>query len=151
MAIAPDRYGSIAGLPFDGGHPTPDTAEALREELYFQRAVQVYLWALPAMNMVAMQKGLGATFGEGYNVMSVFEKRLKPATLITTPNSDVIYGLAFADLDRTGPLVIEAPPRLQALLDDFWHRPLTGPEITVTATSATSVSPAPTRARVGGT
>ncbi|MFF0574342.1 DUF1254 domain-containing protein [Streptosporangium saharense] len=54
---------------------------------------------------------------------------MKPNTLITTPNSDVIYGLAFADLGRTGPLVIEVPPRLQALLDDFWHRPLTGPDI----------------------
>ncbi|MBY8855427.1 DUF1214 domain-containing protein [Nocardia sp. CA2R105] len=41
----------------------------------------------------------------------------------------MIYGLGFADLSETGPLVIDAPPRLQALLDDFWHRPLTGPSI----------------------
>ncbi|WFR73203.1 DUF1214 domain-containing protein [Prescottella defluvii] len=61
--------------------------------------------------------------------MSVAEKRLKPKTLITTPNSDVIFGLTFADLRVSGPLVIDAPPMLQALLDDFWHRPLAGPVI----------------------
>ncbi|BDZ55841.1 hypothetical protein GCM10025870_29140 [Agromyces marinus] len=61
--------------------------------------------------------------------MAVYEKRLKPNTVITTPNSDVIYGLTFADLAVSGPLIIDAPPKLQALMDDFWHRPLTGPEI----------------------
>jgi hypothetical protein len=129
MATPTDRYRALAELPFEAGYPTAETTRALDDELFYQRAVQTYLWALPAMNMYAMKKGLGATFGTGYNVMSVFEKRLKPNTIITTPNSDVIYGLSFADLSETGPLVIDAPPRLQALLDDFWHRPLEGPEI----------------------
>jgi Protein of unknown function (DUF1254) len=49
-----------------------------------------------------------------------------------TPNPDVIYGLGFIDL-KDGPLVFDAPPQMQGLLDDFWHRPLTdigaaGPE-----------------------
>ncbi|WP_216902988.1 DUF1254 domain-containing protein [Nocardia alni] len=129
MPADPDRYRELAALPLPGGYPGPDAEQRLREELYFQRAVQVYLWALPAMNMWAMKQGLEAVAGRGYNVMSVYEKRLQPNTLITTPNSDVIYALGFADLARTGPLVIEAPPMLQALLDDFWHRPLTGPLI----------------------
>ncbi len=124
-----DRYAELAALPFDGGYPVPETGRTLNEELFFQRAVQTYLWSLPAINMYAMKEGLGKTFGYGYQVMSVFEQRLKPNTIITTPNSDVIYGLGFADLSETGPLVIEAPPRLQALLDDFWHRPLVGPKI----------------------
>lgn len=128
MAHPGDRYRDLAGLPLDGGYPSNEVAGTLAEELYFQRATQAYLWALPAMNMVAMRDGLGAISGFGYNVMSVFEKRLKPTTLITTPNSDVIYGLVFADLSESGPLVLEAPPMLQAILDDFWHRPLTGPE-----------------------
>lgn len=79
--------------------------------------------------MQAMKEGLGKVSGEGYHVMSVFEQRLEPRTLITTPNSDVIYGLAFANLAQSGPLVIEAPPMLQGLLDDFWHRPLVGPKL----------------------
>lgn len=124
-----DRYADLADLSFDGGYPTEATSKTLDEELYFQRATQAYLWALPAVNMYAMKEGLGKTFGEGYNVISVFEKRLKPNTVITTPNSDVIYALGFADLSKTGPLVLDVPAKLQGLLDDFWHRPLTGPNI----------------------
>jgi hypothetical protein len=124
-----DRYKSLADTPFDGGYPTDDTAKRLTEELYFQRATQTYLWSLPAVNMFAMKKGLAQVAGTGYNVMSVYERRLKPNTLITTPNSDVIYCMGFADLSETGPLVLEAPPKIQGLMDDFWHRPLTGPNI----------------------
>ncbi|WP_433891186.1 DUF1254 domain-containing protein [Streptomyces sp. CA-111067] len=129
MTSATDRYQQLAGLPLPGGYPTEETARTLEDELFFQRAVQAYLWALPAVNACAMRDGLGAAFGSGYHVMSVFEKRLKPGTLITTPNCDVIYGMAFADLGRTGPLVVEAPPGIQGLVDDFWHRPLHGPLI----------------------
>ncbi len=124
-----DRYQELASLPFKNDYPTSETTITLDEELYFQRAVQTYLWALPAVNMYAMKEGLGKVSGDGYNVMSVFENRLKPNTIITTPNSDVIYGLGFADLSKSGPLVLDAPPNLQALLDDFWHRPLVGPNI----------------------
>jgi hypothetical protein len=124
-----DRFQILADAVFDGGYPSAEAAAALTEELYFQRAVQTYLWALPAVNMFAMKEGLGEVAGYGYNVMSVYEKRLKPNTVITTPNSDVIYCIGFADLSQTGPLVLEAPPKIQGLLDDFWHRPLTGPNI----------------------
>jgi len=127
--MSPDRFEAVAAAEFEGGFPTDAAATALTEELFFQRAVQSYLWALPAVNMFAMKKGLGEVAGYGYNVMSVYEKRLKPNTIITTPNSDVIYCIGFADLSETGPLVLEAPAKIQGLLDDFWHRPLTGPEI----------------------
>ncbi|MDR4493999.1 MAG: DUF1254 domain-containing protein [Nitrospirales bacterium] len=123
-----DRYEALANLPFDAATQRK-TSRTLDEELYFQRATQTYLWALPAMNMYAMKTGLGSQFGYGYNVVSVYEKRLKPNTIITTPNSDVIYGLGWADLSKTGPLVIEVPAGLQGLMDDMWHRPLEGPVI----------------------
>ncbi|UGT58632.1 DUF1214 domain-containing protein [Nocardia asteroides] len=124
-----DRYRALAQEPLAGGYPTPQAAEALATELYFQRAVQTYLWALPAVNLFAMRESVGHDFGHGYNVMAVYEKRLKPNTVITTPNSDVIYGLCFVDLSQTGPLVVEAAPMVQGLVDDAWHRPLVGPEI----------------------
>ncbi len=127
--IEENHYEMLANLPLEGGYPTAEETRTLDEELFFQRATQAYLWALPAVNMYAMKEGLGKLNGEGYNVMSVFEERLKPNTIITTPNSDVIYGLAFADLSKTGPLVLDAPANLQGLMDDFWHRPLVGPNI----------------------
>ena len=128
-APSPERFRSLANAEFNGGYPSEEAAKSLTDELYFQRAVQTYLWALPAVNMYAMKIGLGKVAGEGYNVMSVYEKRLKPTTVITTPNSDVIYCMGFADLSQTGPLVLDAPPHIQGLMDDFWHRPLTGPNI----------------------
>ena len=118
------RWDELSKLPFKESYPTPETSARLYDELQFQRTVQVYLWALPAMNMVAMRDGQAATFGGGNNVLAVFKDRPNAKTIITTANPDVIYGLAFVDL-KDGPVVFEAAPQMQGLLDDFWHRPLT--------------------------
>ena len=117
-------WDELANLPFPESCPTRQSAWVLLDELTFQRAVQVYLWALPAMNMYAMKEGSEGIFGKGYNVLPVFKQRLNAKTLITTPNSDVIYAMGYLDLTEEGPMVIEVPPKLQGLLDDFWQRPL---------------------------
>jgi hypothetical protein len=117
----------LAGLSFEENWPTDETAGVLLDELVFQRAVQSYLWALPAMNVVAMKEGSERVFGAGYNVMPVWRRRLDPNTLVTTPNSDVVYAMAFLDLKADGPMVVEVAAGLQGILDDFWQRPLTGP------------------------
>jgi hypothetical protein len=56
VALSADRIQSLADLTFEGGYPSDDAAQALGEELFFQRAVQTYLWALPAVNMCAMKR-----------------------------------------------------------------------------------------------
>lgn len=108
--------GAPASLPASGG--------SIRDELLYQRAVQSYLWALPLLNMRAMKEGSEAKFGAGYNVLPIWKKRMSAATVVTTPNSDVIYAMGYLDLKRGGPMVIEAPPGLQGILDDFWQRPI---------------------------
>lgn len=50
-----NHWDDLLNLTFDGGYPTPEAVERLFDELDFQRAVQVYLWALPAMNVDAMR------------------------------------------------------------------------------------------------
>ena len=45
------HYDDLTMLPFPGAYPTEGSAEILKDELAFQRGVQTYLWALPAMNM----------------------------------------------------------------------------------------------------
>jgi hypothetical protein len=99
------------------------------DELLFQRGVQSYLWALPAINMWAMKEGSEAKFGAGYHVLPVWKQRLSAKTLVTTPNSDVIYAMGYVDLGKDGPLVIDVPPGQQGILDDFWQRPISGPTI----------------------
>ncbi|MFV0932759.1 DUF1254 domain-containing protein [Pseudomonas jessenii] len=114
----------LGPLEFSNDYPTAKTASRLYDELDFQRACQVYLWALPAMNMVAMRDGQAAIVGGGNNVLAIWKQRPNSKTLFLTANPDVVYGQAFIDL-KDGPVVFEAPPQMQGLLDDFWHRPLT--------------------------
>ena len=72
-----------------------------------------------------MKKGSEAQFGARSNVFPIWKDRLSAETIVSTPNSDVIYGMGYLDLKADGPTVIEVPPKLQGILDDFWHRPLT--------------------------
>jgi hypothetical protein len=118
------RFEELADAPFTGGFLDRSAIANLKDELIFQRAVQSYLWALPALNMYGMKEGSEKVFGEGYNVLPIFKDRLNAKTLITTPNSDVIYALGYLDLKKDGPIVIEVPPGLQGILDDFWQRPI---------------------------
>jgi hypothetical protein len=92
--------------------------------LLFQRGTQTYLWALPLINTLGMKNGSEKVFGAGYNVLPIWKKRLDAKTLVTTPNSDVIYAMSYVDLGTEGPLVFEAPPGLQGILLDFWQRPI---------------------------
>lgn len=115
--------GAMPDALFREGFPTEETQKRLTDELLFQRAVQVYLWALPALNMYAMKEASEKTFGRGYNILPVFKGRLNAKTVVTTPNSDVIYAMGYVDL-KEGPVVVEVPPGLQGILDDFWQRPI---------------------------
>jgi len=97
------RYDTLATVPFDQGYVRRNDAAALLDELFFQRAVQTYLWALPALNMFAMKEGAVRAFGSGYQVLPIFKGRINAKTLITTPNCDLIYAFGFLDLKRDGP------------------------------------------------
>jgi hypothetical protein len=119
-----NTFDALANLPFEQDRPTEKTAQTLKDQLLFQRATQTYLWAMPLINTLGMKVGAEEAFGTGYNVMPIWAKRLDAKTHITTPNSDLIYGMTFADLSKTGPLVFESPPKLQGILLDFWQRPI---------------------------
>jgi len=123
------RYNDLASLPFQQNQPTAETTQRLMDELLFERGVQSYLWALPAINMWAMKEGSEAKFGAGYDVLPVWKQRLSAKTLVTTPNSDVIYAMGYVNLGKDGPLVIDVPPGQQGILDDFWQRPISSPTI----------------------
>jgi hypothetical protein len=118
------HFDKMVNLPFSENRPTQETAQTLRDELLFQRATQTYLWALPLINTLGMKNGSEKIFSAGYNVLPVWKKRLDAKTLVTTPNSDVIYAMSYVDLGKDGPLVFEAPPNLQGILLDFWQRPI---------------------------
>ena len=87
------HWKDIQSLPFPENYPTKETANRLYDEMLFHRATQVVLWSLPAMTLWAMKKGSEAQFGKGSNVFPIWKDRLSAETLVSTPNSDVIYGM----------------------------------------------------------
>ena len=119
------HYDELAKLPFPGAYPTEGSAKILKDELAFQRAVQTYLWSLPAMNMYAMREGQRKAFDDESNTLMIAKDRIDYRLEYTTGNPDVIYAFAWLDLKKDGPMVLEMPPKLQGLLDDMWHRPIT--------------------------
>ena len=119
-----NHYQQLSNLPFVQNRPTAQTTQSLRDELLFQRATQVYLWAIPLINTLGMQVGSEKAFGSGYNILPIWKDRLNAKTLVTTPNSDVLYAMNYVDLGKEGPLVLEAPPNLQGILLDYWQRPI---------------------------
>lgn len=123
------HYDMLANLETFENRPTEESASVLMDELLFQRASQVYLWAMPLINTMGMKVGSEEKFGAGYNILPIWKKRLSAKTLVTTPNSDVIYAMSYIDLGKDGPLVFDAQPQLQGILLDFWQRPIQGPVI----------------------
>lgn len=118
------RFDDLANLPFSENRPTAETAQTLSDEPLFQQATQTYLWALPLINTLGMKMRSEKKFGAGYNALPIWKKRLDTKTLVTAPNSHVIYAMNYVDLGKDGPLVFEAPPQLQGILLDFWQRPI---------------------------
>jgi hypothetical protein len=100
-------------------------AEALRDELYYQQAVQAYMTMLPALNVIGMRDGSEALFGKGYNILPIWKERMDSRTWVPTPNADVIYSMSYLDLKQTGPLVVAAPPNVIGMFTDFFQRTLT--------------------------
>lgn len=145
-----ERFDALANSPMFENRPTAEASKLLKDELLFQRATQTYLWALPLINTLGMKFGSEKVFGAGYNVLPVWKKRLDAKTLVTTPNSDVIYAMSYLDLGKDGPMVFEAAAGLQGILLDFWQRPIPGPTIGGTAFAGDVGLPGPDGGK-GGT
>jgi hypothetical protein len=58
-------------------------AEALRDELYYQRAIHAYMTMLPALITIGMRDGSEATFGKGYNVLPGSIVNVGPMSLLS--------------------------------------------------------------------
>ncbi|MNZ21423.1 hypothetical protein D3C78_384960 [compost metagenome] len=102
-----------------------EEAEKLRDELYYNNAIQAYMAMLPALNTIGMRDGSEATFGSGYNVLPIWKDRMDSRTWVPTPNADVIYSMSYLDLKKTGPLVVAAPPNVIGMFTDFFQRTIT--------------------------
>jgi hypothetical protein len=82
MSQNPANYwDELRTLPFPENYPTAEASQRLYDEMLFQRACQVVIWAMPAMSVYAMKKGSEKVFGAGSNVLVVWKDRLTAKTL----------------------------------------------------------------------
>lgn len=128
----PDKVETRLGtLKFFDGLPDKETAQKVYDNLDFQRGVAAVLNTMPVAGLYATREGF-ATMGPPNQTVCVVESLLDPKSLILTANSETIYTLVWLDT-KNGPLVVELPPNVLGMVDDFWQRPVvdvgrTGPD-----------------------
>ena len=114
----------IGTLRYEFGCPTPETTQKLFDEMDFQRAVQSYLWAYPAVSFESIRVAAKRDLGMDYNDLGIADNFVDPKSGWLTANDTTIYAFVNIDVAR-GPVVIEIPPgAIVGLLDDFWQRSL---------------------------
>jgi hypothetical protein len=117
----PDKVKSRLGeLKFFAGFPDKATVDKLNDNLDFQRAVQAYLLALPAVSQ-AYNRSEILKLGPANTTVPIFENRMDSKSVFLTPNTETPYSWMWIDL-RKGPVVLEAPPKVLGALNDMWYR-----------------------------
>lgn len=117
--VLPGRLGEVR---MDGELPRREDLGQVFDELDYQLACQVYLWALPLVSYAQWQKQHREVFG-ATNVDVVHYVTYADRLGLITANATTPYILTFIDLGDTGPLVIELPPGPTAGgISDFWQR-----------------------------
>ncbi|MBY0345283.1 MAG: DUF1254 domain-containing protein [Neisseriaceae bacterium] len=126
-------HSPMGDLELQHGYPTPATVKKVYDNVDFQRASEAYLWALPMMGMVQWQDEQKNKFGAG-NLDFVDYLTFTDKLGLLTANATTPYLMAFPNLDKSGPLVLEVPAGMTAGgMTDFWQRPIsdtgqTGPD-----------------------
>jgi len=128
----PDKVKTRFGtLKFFDGFPDKPTVDKIYDNLDFQRAVQAYLLAIPAVNQAAMRKAL-LQWGPANTTVPFWEDLVYPRTVGLTFNTSTTYAWMWIDL-HNGPLVAEVPPGVLGAINDHWYRwvedvGMTGPD-----------------------
>ena len=122
------RFGT---LTFFDGFPDKASVEKLYDNLDFQRAVQAYLLAIPAVSQAANRNAI-RTLGPVNTVVPIFEQLMDSLSIFLTANDNTVYSWTWLDLSK-GPLVLEVPPKVLGAINDMWYRwvidvGITGPD-----------------------
>ena len=131
--LRPSVEARVGKVDFRKGLPTQKGIQQLFEIQDFQRATQLYQWAVPAIGTMGWHRASIANGKIGETDWVIYDDYV-PRQGILTPNTEVSYVMAFPDLARTGPLVLDyAPGKIAGIVMDYWQRPLfdyglTGPE-----------------------
>jgi len=122
--VTPDSVDTRIGtLKFNDGVPTVETAQKVWDQLDFSRGIEAFLNGIPGASMVAIRTGLREV-GAEHGTIGVFSTLMDSKSLFLTPNSETIYFWSWLDL-KDGPIVVESPPGILGVINDFWFRYVT--------------------------
>ena len=126
---SPDSVETRLGtLKFIDGFPDKATTEKVYDNLDFQRGLQAYLTALPAVSIEGFRAGYTA-IGPVNQTVLISEQLLDSKSLFLTANTTTPYTVLYLDM-KDGPLVLDIPPGVLGPLDDGWFRWVTDVGIT---------------------
>ena len=115
----PDKVETRIGtLKFFDGFPDKATVEKVYDNLDFQRGVEAYLAALPAVSVEGGRRGV-TEFGSVNQTVLISEQLLDSKSLFLTANTTTPYSVLYLD-SKDGPLVLEIPPEVLGPIDDAW-------------------------------
>ena len=110
---------SIGTLRLFDGYPDAATREKIYDNLDRSRALQAYLLAIPIVNQASMRASL-REWGPINQTDVIWENLVDSKTVELTANDNTIYSFVWLDTYK-GPLVVEVPPKVLGLIDDFWY------------------------------
>ena len=122
--LIPDEVETRLGtLKFFDGVPTAETAQLIWDNQDFSRAVECMIMTTPAASLAGFRRGI-REFGPDNETAIIWESRLDSKGLLLTGNTTVIYLFLWVNT-TDGPVVIESPPNVLAIVDDFWFHYVT--------------------------
>jgi hypothetical protein len=111
-------------ITIDHDYLTPESAQLLSDELFFQRAVQVYHLALPAVGGAGIfyeQDKVGASVGDIIYWSDFMNSEIE----LLTGNTSVLYFMSLQDLSD-GPIIVHMPAgNLQGHADNIYQQVIT--------------------------
>jgi hypothetical protein len=99
----------IGTLKFFDGIPTKETSELLYDHLDFIRGVETFLNGMPATSLEGLRQGQVKLGAMNSNQVIILDQLMDSKPLFLTGNTSTVYALAFLDLKKDGPTVIEIP------------------------------------------
>jgi len=112
-------------IKLEAGQPAVKSIPEIYDEIDFQRAVQAYIWATPFVALSEMFESLARDYGATLTRQPLFEQSVTPDYRVFTGNNTTIYSFGHIDLQKHGPVVLEAPEGALGGVDNHWQYPLT--------------------------
>jgi hypothetical protein len=117
----PDSVETRLGtLKFVDGFPDKETTQKVYDNLDFQRGVQAFLTCIPGASASALRHAF-REIGPDNETFILFENLMDSKGLFLTGNTESIYMWGWLNL-KDGPMVLETPPKVLGMVDDFWFR-----------------------------